>query len=304
MAEIKLNGIMPPLTTPFDDNGAVDCDALASNVARYNAAGLRGYVAFGSNGEAVHLSADERIRVLHTIKRAAENAPTPRLLVAGINELSTRAAIESVHRAADAGADVVLVITPYFYKNSMSQEALFRHFTGVADSSPVPVILYNVPQNTGVALDPATVASLSEHPAIIGVKESAGNINVISELIRLVPQQFAVLAGSGGILYPSLLLGAAGAILAVSCIAPEACVQLYEAAKNGELNRARELHNRIAPVSHIVTAGLGVAALKAALDFAGLRGGIPRAPLLKLDDAGLDKVRSIMRNSGLFPDLG
>ena len=304
MGELRLNGIMPPLTTPFDDNGAVDCDALAGNIERYNVTGLTGYVAFGSNGEAVHLTADERARVIVTVKRAAENAATPRTVIAGVNELSTRAAIEAVQRAAGGGADAVLVITPYFYKGAMTQEALFRHFTGVADSSPVPVLLYNVPQNTGVALDPATVASLSEHPAIVGIKESAGNINVISELIHLVPQRFAVLAGSGGILYPSLLLGVTGAILAVACIAPEACVHLYDAARAGDTNRARELHNRIAPLSHLVTAGLGVAALKVALDFAGYNGGVPRAPLARLSDANVEKVRSVMHGSGLFPEMG
>jgi 4-hydroxy-2-oxoglutarate aldolase len=295
---------MPPVTTPFDDAGSVDYDGLGRNIERYNRAGLSGYVALGSNGESVHLTADERAKVITTVKRGSDGAPSPRTLVAGVNELSTRAAIDAVRRAADAGADAVLVITPYFYKGAMTQEALFRHFIGVAESSPVPVLLYNVPQNTGLTIDPATVASLAEHPSIVGIKESAGNTNIVSELIRLVPESFAVLAGSGGILYPSLLLGATGAILAVACIAPDACVDLYDAAHSGDMNRARELHNRIAPLSHIVTAGLGVAALKAALDFAGFCGGVPRAPLVRLNDANLEKVKAMMLGSGLFPEMG
>src|SRR5467141_227508 len=149
MPDIKLNGILPPVTTPFNERGDVDYAALSSNIARYNETGLVGYVALGSNGEAVHLTADERRRVIETVKRAATS---DHIIVAGVNELSTRAAIEAAQAAADLGADTVLVVTPYYYKSSMTQEALARHFTEVADRSPLPVLIYNVPQNTGVSI--------------------------------------------------------------------------------------------------------------------------------------------------------
>jgi 4-hydroxy-2-oxoglutarate aldolase len=183
----------------------------------------------------------------------------------------------------------------------MSQEALFRYFIGVADSSPVPVLLYNIPQNTGVVIEAATVASLAEHHNVVGIKESAGNINAISEMIHLAPPGFAVLAGSGVILYPSLLLGAAGAILAVACVVPDACVELYDSARSGDQSHARELHNRIAPLSHMVTAALGVAGLKAALDLTGYAGGVPRSPLLRLSEGNIEKVKSVIQSSGLLP---
>lgn len=298
MPGLNLNGIIPPLTTPFDDQGEVDLRGLAANIERYNRTGLVGYVALGSNGEAVHLSARERLQVIESVKAAAAPGKT---VIAGLNELSTRAAIDSARRYAEAGAEAVLVVTPYYYKSAMTQEALFRYYTAVADSSPIPVLLYSVPQNTGVMVEPATVASLAEHENIVGIKDSAGNVGSISEMVRLAPSSFAVLAGSGGILYPALLLGSTGAILAVACVAPEPCVELYQAARAGELERARELHNRVAPLSHAVTARFGVAGLKSAMDAAGYAGGVPRAPLLRLSESSVETLRAVMRGSGLFP---
>ncbi len=291
---------MPPLTTPFDSEGRVDFDALAENIARYNETGLAGYVALGSNGEAVHLSQDERLSVIRAIKQAAAPGLT---VVAGVNELSTRAAINSARAAAEAGADFVLLITPYFYKSSMTGDALSRHFREVAANSPVPVLIYNVPQNTGVIIEPAIIAELAAHENIVGVKDSSGNFGAIAETIRRASESFTVMTGNGGILYPSLLMGARGAILGVACAAPRACVDIYTAVGRGDHARARELQTRLAPVSHIVTAGLGVAGLKAAMDMIGYKGGEPRAPLVPVSAAEREKIESVLRESGLFPEL-
>ena len=300
MNNLQLNGILPPLTTPFNREGRVDFDALAENVERYNETGLAGYVALGSNGEAVHLTQEERTIVITTIKQAASPALT---VVAGVNEFSTRAAITSARAAADVGADFVLVITPYFYKSRMTGDALMRHFIEVADHSNVPVLIYNVPQNTGVVIEPAVIRELAAHENIAGVKDSAGNFGAIAETIRRAPASFTVLTGNGGILYPSLLMGARGAILAVACAAPRACVDLYTAVESGDHARARELQNRLAPLSQIVTAGFGVAGLKAAMEMAGFTGGEPRAPLAPVSQAEREKIESVMRESGLFPEL-
>lgn len=300
MNNLPLNGIMPPLVTPFDSEGRVDFDALAENIARYNETGLAGYVALGSNGEAVHLSEDERLEVIRAIKRAAAPGHT---LVAGVNELSTRAAARSARAAADAGADFVLLITPYFYKSSMTGDAFRRHFLQVADDSIVPVLVYNVPQNTGVVIESAVIAELAAHENIVGVKDSSGNFGAIAETIRRSPETFAVLTGNGGILYPSLMMGARGAILGVACAAPRVCVDIYAAVGRGDHARARELQTRLAPVSHIVTAGLGVAGLKAAMDMIGYRGGEPRAPLVPVSQQEREKIESVLRESGLFPEL-
>jgi 4-hydroxy-2-oxoglutarate aldolase len=293
---IQLNGIMPPLTTPFDAEGHLDLTGLAENVARYNETGLIGYVALGSNGEAVHLSTNERAQVLETIKRAATPAHK---IVAGVNEFSTRAAIEATRAASQSGADGALIITPYFYKSSMTSEVLKRFFNEVADASPIPIFIYNVPQNTGVVIDSATIASLASHGNIAGLKDSAGNIGTLSDTLRLVPADFNVLVGNGGIVYPALSMGATGAILAVACVVPRACVDLFEAVKAGNHAKALELQNRLAPVSHMVTAGLGVAGLKAAMKGAGFSGGEPRAPLTAANEANLEKVKSVLRESGL-----
>jgi len=302
MERLRLSGILPPVPTPFDERGSPDLDGLAENLSKLNGTGLAGYVVMGSNGEAVHLSPQERAAVIETARRAADQGPA-RILIAGVNELSTWAAIEATRQAASRGADAALVITPYFYKNAMSQAALSSHFLAVADASPIPVLLYNVPVNTGVVIESETIASLSRHENIIGVKDSAGNMAAISATVAAAPDDFAVLCGNAGIFYPALAMGAAGGVLAVACIAPAACVELFEAAASGNHARARELQGRIAPVSQIITAGLGVAGLKAALQLAGYRGGYPRLPLLPLGQADKLRVSRAMLESGLFPTL-
>jgi len=297
---LNLNGIVPPIPTPFDAAGNLDVEGLARNVARYNDAGLVAYVALGSNGEAVHLTQEERLRVVKTIKGAA--APG-RPIVVGVNEFAAPAAIESARRAADLGANAALVITPYYYKAAMTQEVLLRHFTEVAEASPIPVLIYNVPQNTGVVIESATIGSLASHPNILGVKDSSGNMIAMSDTIRRTPADFSVMCGNGGIFYPALSMGAAGAILAVACAAPDACVELYAAVKSDDHAKARELQNRLAPLSHLVSAGLGVAGLKAAMEIAGLAGGAPRSPLLPVGAAEKEKIRAAMRDSRLFPGV-
>lgn len=300
MNKLNLNGIVPPIPTPFDSSGHLDLKGLERNVWRYNDAGLVAYVALGSNGEAVHLTQEERLRVVKTIKGAA--APG-RPIVVGVNEFAAPAAIDAAHRAADLGVDAALVITPYYYKAAMTQEVLLRHFTEVADASPIPVLIYNVPQNTGIVIEPATVASLASHQNIVGIKDSSGNMIAMSETIRRTPTDFSVMCGNGGIFYPAVAMGATGAILAVACTAPDACVELYVAARSDDHSKARELQNRLAPLSHLVSAGLGVAGLKAAMEIAGFAGGAPRGPLQSVGAADKEKIRTVMRDSRLFPTV-
>lgn len=299
--DFKLTGVLPPITTPFDERGDLDLDALVRNVERYNSAGLAGYVAFGSNGEAVHLTVAERRRVLDTLRRTA--APDHKV-IAGVNELSTRAAITATRVAADAGADAALVITPYFYKSAMSQDLLRGFFLEVAAAAPLPLLIYNVPQNTGVVIEPRTVAALATHANVAGVKDSAGNLAGLAETVRLAPDGFIVLVGNAGIFYPALMMGAAGAILAAACVAPEACVEIHRAVVAEDPSRARDLQQRLAPLARMVTAELGVAGLKAALDLAGFYGGPPRSPLLTLGGADRRRLAAEMKKTGFFTDLG
>lgn len=294
------HGILPPITTPFDATGAVDHAALERNLDRYESTGLAGYVLFGSNGEAVHLDPGEQQDILDTVLGRGR---TERPVVVGINELSTRAAIGAVQRATDAGAAAALVITPYFYKGSMGQDVLRRFFLDVADATELPILAYNVPKNTGVTLDPATVAALAEHPRIVGCKDSSGNLGALVETLRLVPDGFQVLVGNAGILYPALAMGATGGILAVACVAPDACVDIHRAVREGRHTDARALQERLAPLGRAVTVEHGIAGLKASLDLAGWAGGDPRRPLPPLDDAGADALRRTMAQCGFFPEL-
>ncbi len=297
---LQLKGILPPLATPFDADGNVDLSSLAENVSRYNDTGLAGYLALGSNGEAVHLTSTERAQVIATIKQAAA---LHHIIIAGINEFSPRAASAAIYAAKDAGADVALVVTPYFYKGAMTQTVLVNYFKTVADASPLPVMIYNVPQNTGVVIDAKTIAELAAHENIVGLKDSSGNMGAMIDTLRLVPDEFTVFVGNGGILYPSLAMGARGAVLAVANIAPQACVDLFDAFNAGNHEKAKDLQKRLAPVAHIVTAGLGVSGLKAALELIGYRGGFPCLPLLGLNENDKAKVKSTLRESGLFPEL-
>ncbi len=297
---LNLTGVLPPVTSPFDERGDLDLEGLERNIGRYNAAGLAGYLAFGSNGEAVHLTPEERSQVIATIRRAAAPGLS---VIAGVNELSTRAAIAASRRAADAGADAVLVITPYFYKASMTQDVLQSFFVEVAAASTLPVLVYNIPQNTGVVTAPETLATLAEHTNVVGVKDSSGNLGALADTVRLAPADFKVLVGSAGTFYPSLLMGAAGAILAVACVAPQACVEIHRAAAGGDHDRARELQQRLTPLAQLVTTGLGVAGLKAALDLAGFAGGAPRGPLRPVGVAERRRLAAEMKRSGFFPEL-
>ena len=294
----RISGILPPITTPFDARGGVDLGALVANIERYNETGLSGYVAFGSNGEAVHLSESERRQTLATLRRAA--APG-RLIIAGVNEQATAAAIAASCQAADAGADAVLVITPYFYRSAMTQEVLENFFLEVAEASPVPVLAYNIPQNTGVAVTPATLARLAEHPKVAGVKDSSGNLVVLAEILRLTPDDFAVMVGHAGIFYPALMLGAAGAVLAVACVAPGACLELSERVEQGDHGGAREIQQRLSPLADLVTVELGIPGLKSACELAGWTGGAARAPFLALTAEQRRRVATVMRDSGFFP---
>ncbi|HST52182.1 MAG TPA: dihydrodipicolinate synthase family protein [Pyrinomonadaceae bacterium] len=275
----KLRGVLLPFTTPFGEGGEVDAAALGANIERWNETGVAGYVALGSTGERVHLDERERTEVAE-----ASRARVPRELafVVGVGEHSTRHTILEARRAAATGADAVLVLTPHFYRGAMSQDALAGHFRRVADDSPVPVILYNIPQNTGVAIAPEWVARLSEHANIAGIKDSSGDMVNLVEMIRQVGggrEDFALMTGHAGVFYASLCAGVVGAILAAGCAAPRLCVEIYEAFMRGDHARALESQARLAPLARAVTVRFGVGGLKYALDLVGYKGGAVRAPL-------------------------
>ena len=294
---MDLAGVLPPITTPFmPADGSLDLDGLARNAERWVTTGLRGLVALGSNGEAPLLDETESDRVIETVRAAV---PSEKLLIAGTGRQSTRATVDASCRAASLGADAVLVRTPSFFKPQMTSQVFIDHYTAVADACPVPVILYNFTALTGVCPEVAVVGTLSEHPNIVGMKESGGDAGFVSALVDETTDGFQVLVGSAPTFYSSLLCGAAGGIMAAACVAPDQCVALQELVRQGELEQARALQRRITPLARLVTRRYGVPGLKAALDLLGFVGGPPRPPLSPVGPEAEDELQAALEDLGL-----
>jgi 4-hydroxy-2-oxoglutarate aldolase len=288
-----LQGIFPPLVTPFTEDGAVDLAAFEANLDRYLAFDLGGYLVLGSNGEAQALSEAEKLQLIEATRRRSAG----RTVLAGTGLESTRATLELTRKAADAGADAALVLTPHYYRAQMTLDVLRRHFEAVAEASPIPVLLYTVPQFTGLICPPELPAALAGHPRIAGMKDSGGDVALLGRILGAVPASFAVLCGSAPILYPALALGAAGGVLAVACCAPRPAAALFRAVERGDHRAARRIQLSLTPLAAAVTSSLGVAGLKAAMDVAGFRGGMPRAPLQPVHPAARAELYPLLERA-------
>ncbi len=284
----KLQGVLPPVVTPFDTDEELDLAAFKANIERWNQTGLSGYLVLGSNGESVYLSAKERDQVLAA---SLEAAAPDKIIMAGTGAESTRATIAQTRRAAELGADCALVITPHYFKGQVTPARLADHYRRVAEEAPIPVLAYNFPQATGLNLPAGAVAEIAEHPNLVGIKDSSGNIAQLSELVRLCPPDFAVFVGSAPVFFPALCLGAVGGILAVANLVPERCVELMRAYQAGELERARELQWRLTALAVMVTTTYGVGGLKAAMAMAGYQAGRVRSPLAMPDKEATEALR-------------
>ncbi len=286
---LDLAGILPPVATPFVDD-EVDLAAMRTNVERWMRTGLRGVVLLGTNGEAPLIRDDEAVRLTAA---AREAVPSNRVLLVGTGRQATRDVIALSQAVAGAGADAVLVLTPSVYRAQLSPAALVAHYRAIADGSPVPVVLYNMPQATGITLAPAIVQELASHPNIAGIKESSGDIAVVADLVGRAASGFPVVVGAAPSLYASLMVGATGGIVAVANVVPELCVRLYELARSGRHDEALELQRALTPLATAVTTGFGVPGLKAAMALAGYRPGQPRRPLAPLDADGRRTIRDL-----------
>ncbi|HLL80815.1 MAG TPA: dihydrodipicolinate synthase family protein, partial [Ktedonobacteraceae bacterium] len=225
---ILRGGIYPPLPTFFQEREELDLATMQRHISRIAASGIAGYVVMGTNGEAVHLSVEERVAIIETVR---DTAGKDARIVAGCGEQSTRATIANCELAAGAGADFALVLPPFYFKGRMNSAVLLAHYRAIADASPLPVVIYNMPASAaGLDLDAATICALAEHPNILGVKDSAGNMEKLSQIVGQAPTRFRVFAGSAGYLLPALSVGAMGAVAALANIFPrEVCrvQQLY-----------------------------------------------------------------------------
>jgi len=288
---MSLTGVFAPIPTPFDQHDRVDTARLRAALARWVASPLTGFVVLGSNGEAALMDEDESDRV---VGAAREWVPKGRPLIVGTGRESTQGTVGATKRAAQLGADAVLVRTPGFFKAQMTTDAFVRHYTAVADASPVPVLLYNFTAVTGVNLLPAAVSRLATHPNIVGMKESGGDVAQIADLVSGTPAGFSVFAGSGTTFYAALCVGVAGGILALSCVVPEACSRLFELTRQGRHDEARALQRRLAPLARLLGSVYGVAGLKAALGLVGSDVGVPRPPLMPLSDAGIAALKETL----------
>ena len=293
-------GIFTPIVTPFTTGDEIDEGALRRNVARWMKTPLTGLVVLGSNGEAAQLDDVEADRVIEVVRH---EVPPERPLIAGTGRESTRATIAATRRAAHAGADAALVRTPSFFKAQMTSDVLVGHYTDVAEASPIPILLYNVTMFTGVNMQGDAVEQLANHPNIVGLKESGGDIGQIAEFVSRTPDEFTVLAGSATTLYHALCAGCDGAILALAMLLPEECVRMRELVAARRLDEAMLLQRQLLPIARSVGTTHGVAGLKAALDLRGYEGGLPRPPLRPAPQSVIDSItRQLQELTDFIPE--
>ncbi|MDX1494626.1 MAG: dihydrodipicolinate synthase family protein [Longimicrobiales bacterium] len=297
---VELRGSFLPVTTPFDPvTGDVDIVAFRSNLRSWFQHPVKGILIAGSTGESVFLDEAERVAL---IEAAADVVPHDRVVIAGTGTESTRHTIRLTEQAASAGADAVLVSPPAYYKGAMTPAVLARHFRAVADASPVPVLIYQVPLRLSTLdLPTGLIGELAQHPNIVGIKDSRGKLDLVGELVeQTAGEDFDVLVGSGALLYPALEVGAAGGIMAVGLMAPAQAAEISVAFAEGRSGDAGRAQERIAPVHNAIVGGMGVSGIKAALDLLGMHGGDPRPPLSPASEDRVAEVRSILEAAGLL----
>jgi 4-hydroxy-2-oxoglutarate aldolase len=285
---IELKGVLPPIPTPFREDGEVAYDKLAANLERWNRTDLSGYLVTGSNGEFAALTEHEKLRIWEV---ARKHIPAQKRFLAGTGCETTRETISLTKQAASAGAEAALVVTPWYNKGAMKSRELVAHFTAVADAAPIPILLYNVPQFTGVTMGSDAVAKLAEHPNILGMKDSAGAMEMFAEYIRVTPPSFQLFIGNALSFYVALCLGARGGILALANIAPQECVLIQRLFEDGKQEEAKRLQLRLLPLARTVTSRFGIGGLKAAMTIRGYYGGPPRPPLLPPTAEEVEAVR-------------
>jgi 4-hydroxy-2-oxoglutarate aldolase len=288
-------GIYAALTTPFVGE-RVSPGKFRENILRYNATDLAGYLVLGSTGESVALDDAESLALLET---AAGAASPGKKLLAGASRESTKLTIEFTNRASAFGIAAALVRPPAYFKARMTREALRSHYLALADAAKVPILVYNIPQNTGISLEPELVIELAAHPNVAGIKESSGSLAFLAEVLPRVPADFHYFLGSGHVLYPGLEMGADGAILSVADAAPELCTEIFKLFRAGRRDEARRLQFELIPLNKMVMETLGIAGLKQAMDARGYYGGPVRLPLLPVDDKGQQDILALLKKMGL-----
>jgi 4-hydroxy-2-oxoglutarate aldolase len=276
----NLSGIFPPITTPFTPEGELMEGPFRENCERWSGYPLAGLTVLGSNGESPYLADSEKLQL---VKLARPTISADKTMIVGAGRESTRLCIEFICKIADLGADYALVGVPCYFKPRMNDESLYSHYSTVAEHSPIPVLMYNVPQFTGVNISQGLAVKLAAHSNIAGIKDSSGNIAFQAELRRQTRASFKILVGSAPTLLASLIHGACGGIVAIACALPHMTASLHIAFSEGDWKTAAAIQDRLSPPAAAVTTGFGVPGLKAAMDMTGFFGGSPRLPLLPLN---------------------
>lgn len=294
---IKLQGVFAPVVTTFyRESGEVDVASFAANIRAHLTAGMSGIVVTGSTGEAALLDNDERSALTDA---AREMVPRDKALLIGTGAESTRTCLRLTRDAASRGADAVLVVAPHYYGSAMNDAALRAHYLRVADASPVPVVLYSIPKYMHFPLSAALVAELAQHPNVIGIKDSSGNLEILEGYVRAQSDSFTVITGNATTFHGALEAGARAGILAAALFAPTLSLDVYEACQRGDESAATAAQSRLAPLGSKIVGDLGVPGVKAAMDQVGLAGGPVRAPLIALNEEQLAAVAQLMQSAEL-----
>jgi 4-hydroxy-2-oxoglutarate aldolase len=288
---------MVPAVSTFTASGDLDGAAFQRNLDAHLAFGMDGILVAGSSGESALLDDADRRQLLTW---ARERVPADKWLLAGIGSESTRQTIARAHDAKAAGADAVLVISPHYFLKRMTEPALLAHFRAVADASPLPVLLYNMPAYTHIVLSPAFVHEMAQHENVVGMKDSAGNIPVLQQYLEAQSATFRVLTGSGVTVVPALEAGASGAILAIALFAGPAVRRMVDTYRAGDHAAAADMQRVLAPLATDIAGALGPAGMKAAMSMVGLDGGPPRSPLLPVVGDELAVVKARLEAAGLL----
>lgn len=289
-------GIYTPIVTPFDENEEINYDYLGHNLDKWGQTQLDGIVVMGSNGEFVYLNEQEKLDVVRYVKKRFTSAKN---ILVGTSCESTKETIELGKKVADIGADAVLLLPPNYYKGAMAKdETLLKYYTDVADSSPIPVFIYNMPGNTGININSSVIAKLSKHDNIVGIKDTSGNIVQMAEIARDTDESFAIFAGNASYLLPALEVGARGATLALANILPDECCKLVSLHKEGNHEEARKLQLKMLAINAAVTLKFGIGGLKHALNLLGYKGGYVRRPLMNASPENAAIIENLLKEYG------
>jgi 4-hydroxy-2-oxoglutarate aldolase len=291
----KMCGVFVPISTPFRQDEEVDYDALRFNLERYAESGVLGYLALGSNGENRSLTEEEKLRVLGTILRHKGRG---QVVMAGATYDAQRDTERFLKQAADLGADFGLVLSPGYFRKQMTDEVLFRYFSTLADGAPLPLLIYNAPAFCGVTVSPALAGRLATHPNIVGMKDSAAS--GIEEFLKFEGESFHVLPGSANFLFRAMLGGSVGGTVSLANSFPATAMELFRYGQARDQERGIPFQARVTRINQAISGAFGVAGVKAAMNLAGLKGGIPRRPLLPLTEAQQAELKRVLTEEGLL----